>query len=149
MLNILFGQENAKSVCTPLPTGYVPEPNSGQVTPQQRSYYQSIIGSLLYLALGTRLDICYEVILMSQFSVNPTEKHISMSDAARQIYWIQSLCSEMGIKTGPIDLCVYNQGAIFLASNLAQEHCSKHIDIKYHHICEAVNEEKFDLPLFP
>ena len=72
-----------------------------------------------------------------------------MSDAARQIYWIQSLCSEMGIKTGPIDLCVDNQGAIFLASNPAQEHRSKHIDIKYHHIREAVNEGKVRLTFVP
>src|SRR6266550_2724272 len=64
-----FGMENAKSVRTPLPTGYSPDLNSGNCTSQQRTYYQSIIGSLLYLALGTRPDICYAVILMSQFSV--------------------------------------------------------------------------------
>jgi len=71
-----FGMENAKSVRTPLPTGYSPDLNSGNCTSQQRTYYQSIIGSLLYLALGTRPDICYAVILMSQFSVNPSEDHI-------------------------------------------------------------------------
>ena len=88
-----FGQENAKSVRTPLPTGYVPEPNSGQASPQQRSYYQSIIGSLLYLALGTRPDICYEVILMSQFSVNPTEEHIN-----KALYIIKYVGSTLNAK---------------------------------------------------
>ena len=38
---------------------------------------------------------------------------------------------------------------IFLASNPAQEHLSKHIDIKYHHIHEAVNEGKVRLTFLP
>ena len=47
--------------------------------PEQRSYYQSIIGSLLFLALGTRPDIVHAVIMMSQFMVNPSEDHINRS----------------------------------------------------------------------
>jgi hypothetical protein len=37
-----------------------------------------------------------------------------------------------------VALCGDNQGAIFLASNPAQEHRSKHIDIRYHYIRECV-----------
>ena len=71
-----FGQENAKPARTPLPAGYIPKPNDKQATSEQRSYYQSIIGSLLYLTLGTRPDIAHAVIMMSQFMVNPSEEHI-------------------------------------------------------------------------
>src|SRR5258708_39521418 len=71
-----FGLENCKPVRMPLPTGYVPTLNEGEASAQQRTYYQSIIGSLLYLALGTRPDIAYAVISMSQFSANPSEEHI-------------------------------------------------------------------------
>ena len=46
-------------------------------TSQERSYYQSIIGSLLYLTLGTRYDITQAVIMMSQFMVNPSREHIA------------------------------------------------------------------------
>ena len=52
-----FGLENCKPTCTPLPTGYNPLPNKETCTPNERSYFQQIIGSLLYLALGTRPDI--------------------------------------------------------------------------------------------
>ena len=72
-----FGMRNTKSTRVVLPTGYSQEANEGQCTPEQRTYYQSIIGSLLYLALGTRPDITYAVIMMSQFSANPSETHIT------------------------------------------------------------------------
>ena len=48
-----FGQENSKPTYTPLPVGYQPKANEGVAKPEQRSYYQSIIGLLLFLALGT------------------------------------------------------------------------------------------------
>src|SRR5258705_6915469 len=202
-----FGQQNAKPTNTPLPVGYIPKANEGVVEPKQRTYYQSIIGSLLYLALGTRPDIAHAVILMSQFMVNPSEDHIQkslhivryinmhinakiiydgqnqegfiayadadwasdpinrksvtgniiklaggavswvsrkqktvalssteaeymcLSDTTRQIVWIESLFKELNFDIKEIALCGDNQGAIFLASNPAQEHRSKHIDI--------------------
>jgi hypothetical protein len=37
--------------------------------------YQSIIGSLLYLMIGTRPDISYAVMHLSQFITNPSEDH--------------------------------------------------------------------------
>jgi hypothetical protein len=84
-----FGQENCHNVATPLPGGYKPEsqspvdengkpnPNYKKATPQDIHKYQSIIGSLLYLTLGTRPDIAYAVILMSQYMVNPSKEHIN------------------------------------------------------------------------
>ena len=48
-----FGQQNAKPTYVPLPVGYQPKANEGTAKPEQRSYYQSIIRSLLYLVLGT------------------------------------------------------------------------------------------------
>ena len=47
--------------------------------PEQQSYYQSIIGSLLFLALGTQPDIVHAVIMMSQFMVNHSMDHIIRS----------------------------------------------------------------------
>ena len=71
-----FGQNNSRPTNTPLPVGYNPTLNTGQCTNVQRTYYQSIIGSLLFLTLGTRPDITHATILMSQFMVNPSEEHI-------------------------------------------------------------------------
>jgi hypothetical protein len=48
-----FGQQNGKPTYVPLPVGYQPKANEGMAKPEQQSYYQSIIGLLLFLALGT------------------------------------------------------------------------------------------------
>ena len=214
-----FGQENCKPVSVPLPTGYNPRPHSDQNSSNAtlRSCYQSVIGSLLYIMLGTRPDISFAVIKMSQFSSNPTEEHLqkalyivrylssskelcivysgtgdsnglcayfdtdwagdietsrsttgyviflengivswlsrrqrrvtlssteaeycSMTETAKQLRWIQNLYEELGFKLDPLPLCVDNQGAIFLASNPAQEGHMKHVWIIEHFIQESV-----------
>ena len=60
-----FGMQNAKSARTPLPTGYNPKISDIEATSDIHSQYQSVIGSLLYIMLGTRPDIAYAVICMS------------------------------------------------------------------------------------
>lgn len=70
-----FNMHNARSVPTPLPMGYTPSPNSQPVDEQLRTHYQQVIGSLLYLMLGTRPDIAFAVTKMSQFASNPSEEH--------------------------------------------------------------------------
>ena len=47
------GMQNAKSAATPLLAGYVPKPLEEQANPERRSRFQTVIGSLLYLMLGT------------------------------------------------------------------------------------------------
>jgi hypothetical protein len=49
-----FHLQKSNTARTPLPTGYEPEVNKGTATPQFRQEYQSVIGSLLYIMLGTR-----------------------------------------------------------------------------------------------
>ena len=71
-----FGQTDCKPVTTPLPSGYNPKPNEGESNSTLRSRYQSVIGSLLYIMLGTRPDLAYSVIKMSQYSANPSEEHL-------------------------------------------------------------------------
>jgi Reverse transcriptase (RNA-dependent DNA polymerase) len=72
-----FNMTNAKIAPTPLPTGYSPIENKGTVNSVTRQKFQTVIGSLLYLMLGTRPDIAYAVIKMSQFSANPSEDHLN------------------------------------------------------------------------
>jgi len=40
------------------------------------SRYQQIIGSLVYLVIGTRPDLVYTVSALSQFSSEPTTQHM-------------------------------------------------------------------------
>jgi hypothetical protein len=212
-----FGQVNAKPVSTPLPSGYNPSPNSLEADSSLRSRYQSVIGSLLYIMLGTRPDLAYSVIKMSQYSANPSEDHLQkaiyivrylaqttnlcityaadgptngiiaysdtdwagdietsrsttgysiylgngivswlskrqkrvrlssteaeycgMTECCKQIQWIRNLFKEISFPLPPVPLCADNQGAIFLASNPAQEGRTKHVRIPEHYIREAV-----------
>jgi hypothetical protein len=61
---------------TPLPSRYQPIENKEPVNSVLCQKYQLVIGSLLYLMLGTRPDIAYAVIKMSQFSTNPSQTHL-------------------------------------------------------------------------
>ena len=70
------GMQNAKSATTPLPAGYVPTPSTEVANPERRSRFQTVIGSLLYLMLGTRPDIAYAVTKLAQYAANPSKDHL-------------------------------------------------------------------------
>jgi hypothetical protein len=76
--------DNAKATPTPLPTGYQPSENTAPVAPLLRTRFQQIIGSLMYLMIGTHPDIAFAVIKLSQFAANPSQEHI---DKALYICW--------------------------------------------------------------
>jgi Reverse transcriptase (RNA-dependent DNA polymerase) len=70
-----FSMTNSKSAPTPLPSNWVPQLNKGKASPEFLRQYQSIIGSLLYLMIGTRPDIAFAVTKLAQFSANPSQEH--------------------------------------------------------------------------
>jgi Reverse transcriptase (RNA-dependent DNA polymerase) len=70
-----FSMTNAKSAPTPLPLNWVPQLNKGKVSPELLRQYQSIIGSLLYLMIGTCPDLAFVVTKLAQFSANPSQEH--------------------------------------------------------------------------
>jgi Reverse transcriptase (RNA-dependent DNA polymerase) len=70
-----FSMTNAKSAPTPLPSNWVPQLNKGKVLPELLRNYQSIIGLLLYLMIGTRPDIAFAVTKLAQFSANLSQEH--------------------------------------------------------------------------
>lgn len=75
--NILqkFGMENAKPVKTPVDTSTkLVKATEVEESVDQR-LYQSAVGSLLYLSVGTRPDIAYAVSNVAKFASHPTTKH--------------------------------------------------------------------------
>jgi hypothetical protein len=75
-------------------------------------------------------------------------EYIVITESVRQLVWIHNIFNKIGHEIKhPLLLNCDNQGAMFLAENPAQEGYSKHIAIKYHYICEAVQEHK-QLKLF-
>ncbi|GMF37765.1 unnamed protein product [Phytophthora fragariaefolia] len=75
-----FGQEHANPSLIPLDTSVHlttnDEPKTDEEKAKMRSKpYRSLIGSLMYLACGTRPDISVAVAKLSRFLGNPGEKH--------------------------------------------------------------------------
>ena len=74
-----FKLENTKSVPTPLPEGYQPLPNKSTATSELCAKYQQVVGSLLYIMLGTQPDIAYAVTKLAQFAANPLGEHLNQA----------------------------------------------------------------------
>jgi hypothetical protein len=49
----------------------------------QRTFYQQMIGSLIYLMIGTRPDIAWSISQLSQYMQKPTDEHM---EAAKHIF---------------------------------------------------------------
>ena len=74
-----FKMDNAKPRRTPLPEGIHLQkaPTGFKAEASKRTHYQQMIGSLIYLMIGTRPDIAWAVSRLSQYMQEPTEDHIS------------------------------------------------------------------------
>jgi len=71
------GMLNAKSTSTPLLAGYYAAKNTEPVDADLRSCFQMVIGSLLYLMLGTRPDIAFAVTHLLRHAANPSQDHLN------------------------------------------------------------------------
>ena len=81
-----------------------------------------------------------------KITLSSTEaEYVGMTEVAKQISWIRNLLSELKFELPTVPLYVDNQGAIFLASNPAQEGRTKHIEIPEHYIRECVHDGKIKL----
>jgi len=100
-----FGMADAKAAQTPLPTSYKPEPFDGTATAALQSQYQSVIGSLLYLMLGTHPDLAFAVTQMAKFSHNPLEEHLLKT--RHILRYLASTCKYTLVYDGRSDAGLY------------------------------------------
>ena len=71
--------QNTKSAAMPLLAGYVLTLLIGAPNPEIQSRFQTIIGSLLYLMLGTHPDIAFAVTKLVQHAVNLSKEHLKQA----------------------------------------------------------------------
>ena len=71
-----FELQDANSTKTLLPAGIHLEKSEEPVALNTKTYYQQIIRTLIYTALGTRPDIAFAAMRLSWFNNNPTQEHI-------------------------------------------------------------------------
>jgi Reverse transcriptase (RNA-dependent DNA polymerase)/Integrase core domain/gag-polypeptide of LTR copia-type/GAG-pre-integrase domain len=76
-----FGLSDAHSTPTPLPAGADKDLRKydGQATTAEIKLFQQMIGSLLYVQIGTRPDIAFAVSRLSQYASNPSPQHIRLA----------------------------------------------------------------------
>ena len=74
-----FNLQKSNAAYTPLPFNYEPEENKETATATHHIEYQFVIGSLLYIMLGTQPNVSFAVIKMAQFSANPSHKHMEVA----------------------------------------------------------------------
>jgi hypothetical protein len=74
---------------------------------------------------------------------------MAISDYSCQAVWIRTMLEKLGIQLKAVPVYGDNQGSIFIASNPVQESHTKHIDIRYHYICELVAAKEVELMFVP
>jgi hypothetical protein len=75
-----FGINNAAPVNTPMETSPLPENGLRySCPPDHRNTYLRIIGSLMYIMLGTRGDVAYAVSMASRHLANPGPQHMNLA----------------------------------------------------------------------
>jgi hypothetical protein len=60
---------------TPLKSGFIFVKNTGIATPVFKQKYQQLVGSIMYLMIGSRPDIAYATVKLSQQCANPAQEH--------------------------------------------------------------------------
>ena len=210
-----FNMQDCKSVGTPLADNF--DFNSTKDQNVQNPLYQKLIGSLMYLAVLTRPDICFCVSFLSQFNnchndyhwqcakrilrylkgtkdfsmkfekndlnltgyvdadwgsnkndrksytgyvfklaggsiswrsckqksvaLSSTEaEYMALSEATKEAIYLRNLLEDLTGKLDCVSLYNDNQSAKKLAYNPVLHERSKHIDIRYHFIRDAVND---------
>lgn len=83
----------------------------------------------------------------SVVAMSSTEaEYVALSYAAQEAIWLRTLLESMGFKqTKPMTIFEDNQSTIALAKNPRHSSRTKHIDIKFHYIRDAVAEQKIHL----
>jgi hypothetical protein len=96
-----FGMTDANPHNTPLPAGAEAHlvKYSGEASKSDIKHYQSLIGSLLYVQIGTRPDIAFAVARLAQYASNPSPQHLKLAQYV------------LGYLVGTKDMCIRFDGA--------------------------------------
>jgi hypothetical protein len=71
-----FGMNDAKPLATPMDVSVKLQPTPDNTTLADATIFRQIIGSLMYVMIGTRPDLAASISIISQFSANPSDGHL-------------------------------------------------------------------------
>ena len=77
-------------------------------------------------------------------------EYVALSAAVQEAIWLKKLLADLGVvPKQPVVIMEDNQGALAVAENPIAHTRTKHIDIRYHFIREAVQDQKFKICYCP
>jgi hypothetical protein len=77
-------------------------------------------------------------------------EYIAQTHAAKEALWLRSFLKEIcGLQDAPLTINCNNQGAIALSKDNKFHARTKHIDIQYHFIREAIEDKKIQVIYIP
>ena len=126
----------------PITKGYCDADWAGQ------PHRHSISGYSFHLGLGAVSWSSKKQYIIALLSTE--SKYIALAHSVKEGVWLRYLISEI-LDTKPTTMGVNcdNQGAIALTKDNKFHQRSKHIDIRYHYICEAVEDEQIKVSYIP
>ena len=87
--------------------------------------------------------VSWRASLQSVTALSTTEaEYVSATEGVKEAIWMQGLISELGVPQDVIKVYCDSHSAICLTKNDMYQFKTKHIDIKYHFICDIVAEGK-------
>jgi hypothetical protein len=88
--------------------------------------------------------------LSSQSSLSAEAEYIALTDSFKEALWLQSLLAEISRSlVAPTTMFEDNQSAMKLASNKVHSSRTKHIDVRFHFVRNAVSDGKVILQYCP
>ena len=77
-------------------------------------------------------------------------EYVALSMATQKAVWLRKLLIDFGESQDQATVLMEdNQGAICIAKNPVEHSRTKHIDVRYHYIREALNEKIIELKYYP
>ncbi|GKB35802.1 hypothetical protein Tco_0880744, partial [Tanacetum coccineum] len=73
------------------------------------------------------------------------QKCVAATEACKELLWLKRFLQELGFKQQRYAVLCDNQSAIHLAKNSMFHKRTKHIDIRYHWIRDAIEDGMFEL----
>ena len=70
---------------------------------------------------------------------------MAVTQACKEVIWIQRLLEELGHKQKKISVFCDSQSALHIARNLVFHSRTKHTGVQYHFVREVVEDENMDL----
>ena len=108
----------------------------------------STSGNLFLMARGA-ISWCSKKQCVVALSTSEAE-YVALCFATQEAVWLKRLLSDVGVNSRkPITIFEDNQGTIAIARNPVSHARTKHIDIKYHFVREAVQDGTIDLIYCP